>query len=217
VNEYFTRSIAPKDVVWTYSGVRPLYDDGAPEAQEVTRDYVLSLDAPDGSPPLLNIVGGKITTFRRLAEAALATLAPFLPADAVAKAGWTRGASLPGGEFPTDGFSALVAEMRARHAYLAPEHAVRLARAYGTHAMLILHNTRQYADLGRRFGADLTEREVAYLMDHEWAVAAADVVWRRSKLGLRMSAVEIDDLDRWMADRATPQRITAAADSGAAS
>lgn len=217
VNEYFTRSIAPKDVVWTYSGVRPLYDDGASEAQEVTRDYVLSLDAPDGSPPLLNIVGGKITTFRRLAEAALATLAPFLPADAVAKAGWTRGASLPGGEFPTDGFSALVAEMRARHAYLAPEHAVRLARAYGTHAMLILHNTRQYADLGRRFGADLTEREVAYLMDHEWAVAAADVVWRRSKLGLRMSAVEIDALDRWMADRAMPQRVTAAADSGAAS
>jgi glycerol-3-phosphate dehydrogenase len=187
--------------VWTYSGVRPLYDDGASDAQEVTREYVLSLDAPANGPPLLNIVGGKITTFRRLAEAALTTLAPFLPAGAVAKAGWTRGASLPGGDFPTDGVPALIAELRARHAYLTPEHAARLARAYGTRASVILEGTTQYADLGRRFGADLTEREVAYLMEHEWAMTAADVAWRRSKLGLRLTAAEIDELDRWMASR----------------
>jgi glycerol-3-phosphate dehydrogenase len=199
---YFKQPIAPADVVWTYSGVRPLYDDGSSAAHAVTRDYVLALDAPAGGPALLNIFGGKITTFRRLAEAALGKISPYLPPAVAGNIGWSGGAPLPGGDFPVDGFPALVAAIRAEHPYLAPEHARRLARAYGTRAAAILDGARAPADLGRRFGADLTEREVAYLMDHEWAEAAADVVWRRSKLGLRMTPEETAALEAWMAARA---------------
>jgi len=200
---YFSRRVTPADIVWTYSGVRPLYDDGTTEAQAVTRDYVLALDAPENVPALLNVYGGKITTFRRLAEAALEKIAPYLP-GATPKAGWTASASLPGGDFPVDGFAALVRSIVAEHPYLSPEHARRLARAYGTRANLVLRGCKTIADLGRRFGADLTEREVVYLMNHEWAVTAADIVWRRSKLGLRMTPDEVAALEAWMIERRQP-------------
>ena len=197
VSDYFCKPVVVTDVVWTYSGVRPLYDDGISEAQAVTRDYVLVLDAPSGEPALLNVVGGKITTFRRLASAVLDKLAPHLPsmrppADA---------AALPGGNFPVQGFDALVTDLRGRHPYLSADHATRLARAYGTRAFVLLEGARSLGDFGRSFGADLTEREVGFLMDQEWAETAADVVWRRSKLGLRLTAAELAELDSWMAAR----------------
>ena len=193
-------------MVWSYSGVRPLYDDGASEAQEATRDYVLKLDASEDSPALLSIFGGKITTYRRLAEAALAILSPRLP-PARKAAGWTAQDALPGGDFPTDGFETLVSQTAARYPFLARDTVRRLVRAYGTRAERLLGGARAQSDLGRTFGADLTEAEVLYLANNEWAMSAADVVWRRSKLGLRMSEAEVQDLDAYLGSlQAQPQK-----------
>jgi glycerol-3-phosphate dehydrogenase len=190
-------------VLWSYSGVRPLYDDGASEAQEATRDYVLKLDAPEESPPLLSIFGGKITTYRRLAEAALTILSRHLPA-ARRPAGWTGQDALPGGDFPTDGFEMLASKTAARYPFLPRDTVRRLVRAYGTRAERLLGGARTQSDLGRTFGADLTEAEVLYLAKSEWAMSAADVVWRRSKLGLRMSEAEVQDLDAYLAALQAP-------------
>jgi glycerol-3-phosphate dehydrogenase len=192
VSAYLRQPIQPGDVVWRYAGVRPLRDDGATKAQETTRDYVLELE---GKPPLLSVFGGKITTHRRLAEAAMARLAPFfpgLPGD------WTAAAALPGGDFPWDGVAALREATQHRYAFL-PENTVhRLVRGYGTLVPSVLGDATRMEDLGVRFGADLTEREVAWLRTAEWARSAEDVLWRRSKLGLRFSADEAAALGRWM-------------------
>ncbi len=191
---YFKKPVTPDDVVWSYSGVRPLYDDGATSATAATRDYTLKVESAGGAP-VLNIFGGKITTYRRLAEAALAKIAPHFPDMPGA---WTAGVPLPGGDFPVDGFEALVAALAAAHPWLDARTARRLARAYGTEAAEIVGDARDAAGMGRDFGAGLTAREVAWLMDREFARSAEDVVWRRSKLGLRMSADQIADLDGWM-------------------
>ncbi len=183
-------------VVWTYSGVRPLFDDGAGKAQAATRDYVLTVDAPAGEAALLSVFGGKITTFRRLAESALEKLAPHLPAVTGRPAGWTGKATLPGGDFAIDGFDAEVAGLRRDFPFLAASLAWRLTRGYGTKARDLLGDARTSADLGRVLGADLTEAEVRYLARAEWARHAEDIVWRRSKLGLRMNAAEIADVER---------------------
>ncbi|QUS34806.1 glycerol-3-phosphate dehydrogenase [Falsirhodobacter algicola] len=190
---YFKVPVTRDQVVWTYSGVRPLYDDGASAAQSATREYVLSLDS-DG-PPILSVFGGKITTYRRLAENALAKLAPFFP-----KAGgeWTARAPLPGGDFPHDQVAALRERLRAEHPFLTPAWAARLIRAYGTDAWPLLDGARDAAALGQDFGATLTEAEVRWLMRHEHARSAEDVVWRRSKLGLRLTEEEVAALDRFM-------------------
>lgn len=190
-SEYFSRPVTREDVVWTYSGVRPLYDDGASKAQEATRDYVLSLDAPEGAAPMLSVFGGKITTYRRLAEAALDRLKGRLPA--ADRPSWTGSGALPGGDFPVDGVERLADELVGAHPGVERDHALRLVRTYGTRAGRILEG-----DLGRRFGADLHEAEVRYLMDQEWAITADDVLWRRTKLGLRFSAAEAAGLDAWM-------------------
>ena len=187
-SEYFRKPVTPDMVVWTYSGVRPLYDDGASAAQEATRDYVLTLDAPPDEAALLNIFGGKITTFRRLAEAALARLAPHLPAAAGRKPGWTGQESLPGGDFPVDGFGRLIVDLRETRPWLPERLARRLARAYGTDAAEILGAAHRIEDLGADYGAGLREAELAYLVRREWARTGDDVLWRRSKLGLRLSA-----------------------------
>ena len=205
-SEYLRVAVAPSAIVWTYSGVRPLYDDGASKAQEATRDYVLELDAPEGRAPLLSVFGGKITTFRRLAEHALEKLSPHLTVGRP----WTAGNALPGGDFGWDGAKALADEIRAEHPYLAPAHALRLVRAYGTRARMILAGCREAADLGRVFGADLTEREVLYLRDNEWARTAADVLWRRSKLGLRLSAEQAAALDDYLAAAPSASALPAA-------
>jgi glycerol-3-phosphate dehydrogenase len=193
--EYFRAPVRPDAVVWTYSGVRPLYDDGASKAQEATRDYVLDLDAPAGQPPLISVFGGKITTYRRLAEAALARLEPYLPmGDA-----WTATAHLPGGELPPGGTAGLARSLRAAHPSLSEANVRRLVGAYGTRAEAVLAYARRDDGLGQCFGGDLTEAEVAYLVAEEWAQTAADVLWRRSKLGLRLSAAEVSALESWMA------------------
>ncbi len=195
-SEYFVKPVTPDMVVWTYSGVRPLFDDGASKAQAATRDYVLTLDAPEGQAALLSVFGGKITTFRRLAEAALEKLAPHLPAATAQPAGWTGKVKLPGGDFPINGFEAEVAGLRRDFPFLAASLASRLIRAYGTKARDLLGDARDSADLGRVLGADLTEAEVRYLARAEWARHAEDIVWRRSKLGLRMDAAQIADVER---------------------
>lgn len=192
-SRYFRTPVTRTDIVWTYSGVRPLYDDGSKSATAATRDYVLSLDT--GGAPLLNVFGGKITTYRRLAEAAVAKLAPFFPG---AQGPWTAGVPLPGGDFPVDGVADLTARLCADFAFLDPAWAARLVRAYGTDAARMLSGAGSAADLGRSFGATLTEREVRWLMDREYARTAEDIVWRRSKLGLRLTADEIAELGAWM-------------------
>ncbi|GAB4387946.1 glycerol-3-phosphate dehydrogenase [Albidovulum sp.] len=193
-SQYFARPVTRDDIVWTYSGVRPLYDDGARSASAATRDYVLVLNT-DGAP-LLNVYGGKITTYRRLAEAALARIATVLP---VRGGDWTAGAPLPGGDFPVDGVPALIADLAARYPFLDAFTCRRLIRHYGTEAREMLGEAAAAADLGRDFGAGLTEREVRWLMEREYARTAEDVVWRRTKLGLRMSGDEIAALGAWMA------------------
>jgi len=192
-SQYFAKPVTKADVVWTYSGVRPLYNDGAKSATAATRDYVLSLDQPGA--PLLNVFGGKITTYRRLAESALAKLLPFFPK---ATADWTARVALPGGDFPHDGVAALTERLQARYPFLTPYWAARLIRAYGTEAFAVLGDAATPAALGQDFGATLTEAETRWLMAKEYAVTAADVVWRRSKLGLRMTADQIAALDRFM-------------------
>lgn len=206
-SEYFARPVTPDSVVWTYSGVRPLYDDGASKAQEATRDYVLTLDAPAGAAPLLSVFGGKITTYRRLAEAAIEKLSPH--ASWAGKPRWTRSGTLPGGDFPVQGYDALVAEIAAAHPWLARATAARLVRAYGTKSRDILAGAQNQADLGRCFGADLYEREVAYLMRAEWALRGDDVLWRRTKLGLRLAPAERQALDDYMVAQADAGMVPA--------
>jgi glycerol-3-phosphate dehydrogenase len=195
---YLRAPVTPEMVVWSYSGVRPLFDDGSGAAQEATRDYVLKLDAPDGAAPLLSVFGGKITTFRRLAESALAALAPHLPATVGLPAGWTGREKLPGGEFAADGFEAQCAAAAGRFPFLPAAMVRRLMRAYGTRLYDVVGTAASYAELGRDFGAGLTEAELRYLARHEWARTADDVVWRRGKLGLRLSAAQIAAVDEAM-------------------
>ena len=204
-SEYFQTPVTRADIVWTYSGVRPLYDDGAKSATAATRDYVLTLAEGPGAP-LLNIFGGKITTYRKLAEAALAKLRPFFPE---AGGDWTAGVALPGGNFPVDGFDPLTESLHRAYPFLTAAGARRLVRAYGTEAQDILGQAREAADLGPDFGAGLTGAEVRWQMDHEYARTAADVVWRRTRLGLKMTEAQIAALDDWMQherglDRAAP-------------
>ncbi|MBW0157542.1 glycerol-3-phosphate dehydrogenase [Sedimentimonas flavescens] len=194
-NQYFKRQLTRDDIVWTYSGVRPLYNDGASSATAATRDYTLKVDTSSGGP-LLNIFGGKITTYRRLAESALEKIGAQIP---VAKGPWTAGVPLPGGDFPVDGVAALTSELRARYPFLTDFWARRLVRAYGTEAAVMLGDAQSAADLGRDFGATLTEKEIAWLMAREFARTAEDVVWRRNKLGLRLGEEQIAVLDGWMA------------------
>ncbi|MFN0115193.1 MAG: glycerol-3-phosphate dehydrogenase [Paracoccaceae bacterium] len=195
-SRYFAKPVGRADIVWTYSGVRPLYNDGAKSATAATRDYVLSLDS--SGPPILSVFGGKITTYRKLAEAAVAKIAPHL---GVTRGDWTAGVALPGGDFPVDGVPHLIASLQKRYPFLTDFWARRLVRAYGTEAVKVLGTARSAADLGCGFGATLTEREIGWLMAREYARTAEDVVWRRSKLGLRMTAEEIAALEAFMAKR----------------
>ncbi|MCL6282374.1 glycerol-3-phosphate dehydrogenase [Ruegeria sp. 2012CJ41-6] len=196
-NQYFHAQLCDADVVWTYSGVRPLYDDGASSATAATRDYKLKVEASGGAP-VLDVFGGKITTYRRLAESALEKVAKHLPNQ---KGPWTAGVPLPGGDFPVDGFDRLVSDLERDYPFLSAFHARRLVRAYGTEAATLLGDAKGLDDLGQDFGATLTEREVVWMMTHEYARRAEDVVWRRTKLGLRMSDAQVEQLDAWMQRR----------------
>jgi glycerol-3-phosphate dehydrogenase len=205
-SEYFRKPITKDSIVWTYSGVRPLYDDGASAAQEATRDYVLREDGSGNEPRIINIFGGKITTFRKLSESMLAKIETVLGAR---KPSWTADAALTGGDFAVGDFDKLVGEVAARYPFLGKALAWRLVRAYGTRTWKLLGKAASSADMGLEFGGSLTGREVEYLMDEEWAQTADDVVWRRSKLGIRLSAEQITALDDWMAARSHKASDTA--------
>jgi len=195
--EYFARSITADEIVWTYSGVRALFDDGASKAQEATRDYVLTVGGEAEQAKLINVFGGKITTYRRLAEAALTKIEAVLGGGGPA---WTRGANLPGGEFEIDGALQLRNTLHRNHPYLSDAVAARLVRTYGTVAEHILEGATSWSDLGRDFGAGLTEREVVHLVENEWAVTAEDVLWRRTKLGLRVGEAGRTALEQWLSE-----------------
>ena len=176
--------------------MRPLYDDGASSATAATRDYTLKVDDTGGAP-VLNIFGGKITTYRRLAEGALDKMKPYFK-DLPDK--WTAGVTLPGGDFPVRGAMDLQQKLAGHYPFLTESWAQRMIRAYGTEAFDILGDAKSSEDLGQTFGGTLTEAEVRWLMGTEYARTAEDVVWRRSKLGLRMTTEEIATLDRFMKD-----------------
>ncbi|KVS47186.1 glycerol-3-phosphate dehydrogenase [Burkholderia ubonensis] len=200
INSYFKRKISPADVHWTYSGVRPLLEDeNAANASAVTRDYRLEMDDGAGAP-LLSVFGGKITTFRKLAEEAGDLLCRALGRDA---APWTAGAPLPGGDIANAKFDAFAAQFAARHPWLPAELARRYARAYGTRAERVVGNAKSLADLGTAIAPGIHEAELRYLRDVEWATRAQDVLWRRSKLGLHVAPGTLDAvtaaLDAWFA------------------
>lgn len=194
LNHFLRQPATRGDIIWSYAGLRPLYDDGSLKASVVTRDYAFDLDAPEAAAPSLSIFGGKITTARRLAEHALDELAPFLPAHGAA---WTADAIFPGGDMP-QGFERFLDDLKREKPFLGDALALRLARAYGTRVFDILKDARSLSDLGRDFGCGLTEAEVAYLRETEWARTADDILWRRSKLGLHMSAAQQQALREFM-------------------
>ena len=194
-NHYFRERLTPSDVVWAFAGVRSLYDDGSRKAQDVTRDYVLALDTGFRTAPLLNIYGGKITTYRRLAEAALAKLADLF----VPKPAWTADAPLPGGDLAGESLADFAERFRREHPFLPEALAERLVHAYGTRAPDVLAGAGSLDDLGARFGETLTAAEVRYLMRFEWAQTDEDVLWRRSKLGLGLAKQDAQKLAQFMA------------------
>lgn len=195
-SEYFAEPVTPDDIVWSYSGVRPLFDDGASKAQEATRDYVLKREELPGGGELLNIFGGKLTTYRRLAEHALEKIG-----EAIGVKGkvWTAGSSLPGGAFAATGYESEVAKLKGAYPFLADRHARRLVRLYGTNAAPLLGKAESASDLGRHFGDDLFECEVRWLIDEEWARHAEDVLWRRTKKGLYLSKDQAAELETFIA------------------
>ena len=179
-SRFMSQQITPNQIVWEYAGVRPLYDDdGGAEASKVTRDYVFDLQSHEGKAPILNIYGGKITTYRRLAEHALEQLAPWCGR---AMQGWTGMSPLPGGEFKN--FEQFVADAQQRYPFLQASLVHRYARAYGTRLDTILRGIGSVQAMGGNFGAGLYECEVDYLINHEWAQSCEDILWRRTKLGL---------------------------------
>ncbi|UWQ57397.1 glycerol-3-phosphate dehydrogenase [Leisingera caerulea] len=196
-SQYFEKPLRREDVVWTYSGVRPLYDDGASSATAATREYVLTLD--QAQAPLLNVFGGKITTYRKLAEAALAKIGevfPQLPAD------WTAGVALPGGDFPVEDVAKLTSKLAADYPFLTPYWAGRMIRAYGTEAWEVLGDAKTAGDLGQDFGATITARELDWAIASEWVRAGDDYLWRRTKLGLRLDETQRAAVDAYIQGKA---------------
>ena len=193
-NTYFKSQLTQDDVVWTYSGVRPLYDDGAASASAATRDYVLKLETTGA--PALHVFGGKITTYRRLAESALDKVA-----EALGPVGpeWTAGAPLPGGDFPVEDVSKQMTHLSKKYPFLDQKRIERMFRCYGTECFDILGNASREQDLGTHFGAGLYEAELRWLASNEYARTAADVLWRRTKLGLRLSRDEAAKVEQWFA------------------
>jgi glycerol-3-phosphate dehydrogenase len=194
-SQYFRTPVTQDDIVWTFSGVRPLYDDGAPRAQEATRDYVLKTVGNVEDGVLINVFGGKITTYRRLSEIVLEKVEEVLGQRGRK---WTANVPLPGGNFRYSEIEEEISRLRRAYPFLGAEHAQRLVRSYGTRSNSLLGNAATVADLGTHFGFDLYAIEVGYLMENEWAEQADDVLWRRTKCGLKLGKKEIVELERWM-------------------
>ncbi|WP_164116245.1 glycerol-3-phosphate dehydrogenase [Sphingorhabdus sp. Alg239-R122] len=200
-SEYFKQPVTRGDIVWTYAGVRPLYDDKSDNASTVTRDYVFDLNTRDSETdgegaPLLSIFGGKITTCRRLAEHAMQKLGVYLDDGGEP---WTSEAHLPGGHIPNADFDAFFAEVQTGYPWMNPAHLERMAHCYGTRLHAVIGNCTSAGQLGQYFGAGLYEAEARYLMAHEWARHAEDILWRRTKCGLHMDDEEIAVFERWVA------------------
>ncbi|MEB3414636.1 glycerol-3-phosphate dehydrogenase [Alteriqipengyuania sp. WL0013] len=196
-NEYLAAPVSPDQAVSSYSGVRPLYEDKSASNSTVTRDYVFELDS-EGGAPILSIFGGKITTYRKLAEHALERLSGVM---AIPGEEWTAMEPLPGGDMVKGDFDAFLAQVRDRYPAFAPEHLLRLARAYGTRIDAVIGDAARPQEMGEHFGGDLYEDEVAYLVEHEFAHTAEDVLWRRSKLGLHLDSPAQARLADWFARR----------------
>jgi glycerol-3-phosphate dehydrogenase len=197
-NRYFALQIKPSDVVWSFAGVRPLVDDGSGRPEAATRGYRLDLSPEADGAPLLSVFGGKLTTYRHLADSALALLAQRLLG--LSTTGWTDSAPLPGGDFPMEGANALMTQVRDRYPFLTEAWSERLVRCYGMTCFDILKDARTLNDCGRHFGHGLTQYEVDHLMTREWASTADDILWRRTKLGLLFTSAETEALAAWIAD-----------------
>lgn len=197
VNHYLEKPVTPADVVWRYSGVRPLMDDGTDNAAAVTRDYELKVDDLNGKAPLLTVLGGKLTTYRKLSEHALDKLLPYVPH--ASKTSWTYTEVLGGGDIPNgwNGFDAWLATLLTAYPDLDPVWLTRLARRHGTNVKQVLGGAVVMMHLGQHFGGGLYEREANYLREHEWAWQAEDVLWRRTKCGLHMTDVERQQFVQW--------------------
>ena len=195
IGRNFAASPTRRDIVWSYSGVRGLVEDGSSNVSRVTRDYVLDLDGREAAP-LLSVFGGKLTTYRSLAEGALDRLASYLPCPGGA---WTDRAALPGGDVPDLDLRSYARELSERHGQLSPNLLHRLVRTYGTRAERLLEGVQSTGDLGEDFGAGLHAREVDYLVANEWARTAQDILFRRTKLGLHVSKDGIDRLNAYLA------------------
>jgi len=195
VNRYFRRQVSPGEAVWSYAGVRALVDDRARSASAVTREYVLDLDAGAGRAPLVSVFGGKITTYRRLAERALELLRGPLGID---RGPWTAGTVLPGGDLPGADLEAFVVELAREHPWLPAALARRYALAYGTRVERLLGGARDLRGLGRALADGLHEAEVDYVLREEWALTAEDILWRRTKLGLHLARESAQALDAWL-------------------
>lgn len=193
VNDHFKNKLTDKDVVWSYSGVRPLMDDESGSAQKASRDYTFEVDGGKTNAPLISVFGGKITTYRKLAEAATDRICTFFP-----EAGpeWTKHAPLPGGDFSQQ--SELKAELKTRYPWLPDDLAKRYVRTYGTRTHVLLSDCTSVNDLGQNFGANLYDAEIQYLVNHEWARSAEDIVWRRTKLGLRLTDQQVNQLQSYL-------------------
>ena len=192
VGDYFRSPPTPDDVVWSYAGVRPLFNDDDNDPSAISRDYALELDAPPGKAPLLSVLGGKLTTFRVLAETAMDMLAPFSGKDEA----WTAGAPLPGGNIPASDFYRFQADLRAQYPWMEGSLLRRLARSYGTLIYLILGDGKGPERLGYHYGEGVYEAEVDYLMKNEWVETIDDLLWRRSKLGLFVTRETKDALQQ---------------------
>lgn len=193
VNHYFRHQLTPDDVAWSYSGVRPLMDEEEESAQKASRGYAFEIDAPDGRSPLLSVFGGKLTTYRKLAETATDHLCEYFPQ---ARRPWTRHGVLPGGDF--DSQPQLKDALLQRYPWLPERLAARLVRSYGTDSYHLLGDSRSLDDLGEHFLGNLYEREVRYLVSHEWAITADDILWRRTKQGLYASPLQVEALENWL-------------------
>ncbi|MFT3924408.1 MAG: glycerol-3-phosphate dehydrogenase [Myxococcales bacterium] len=209
-NRHFKRQLGREDILWRYSGVRPLCDDESASPSAMTRDYTLEVGVDEqGELPVLHVFGGKLTTYRRLAEAALHALQPYFPHMT---GSWTRTGTLPGGDIGGDDFGDWLTSLKRQYGWLPDDLAARLGNAYGTRVHALLQGCHALADLGKHFGAGLYQREVEFLLEQEWARSAEDVLWRRSKLGLRVSAEDIQALDRFVREKlaaplSSPSRV----------
>jgi len=208
-SRYFEKPVVPADVVWTYSGVRPLLDDASGDPSAVTRDYMLESNTT--AAPLLSVWGGKITTFRKLSEDAADEVSRML---GEARPAWTEGAFLAGGDLsswigaparPDEDFERFVCAVRSEHPWLSAALARRLARAYGSRISMVIGDARSMKDMGQSVAPGLHERELRYLRDEEWACSGEAVLWRRSKLGLHLTAEERERVGAWMQQQARAQ------------